>query len=107
MYSTLSGDVPDPTAGMSAAEKKFYELQQRLKVSRKANQTAALAERKRKQAPMGSAEATEKRKWFEEKQRRKKNELERLGLDEKDVRLLSEVFKHRDEDTLLAQQIQM
>ena len=75
----------DPTAGMSDMQKKFYLLQQKLKASRKANQTAALAERKRKHAPTGSAEASEKRKWFEEKQKRKMNELERLGLDEKDV----------------------
>lgn len=70
---------------MSEKQKKFFELQQQLKVSRKANQTAALAERKRKQAPIGSAEASEKRKWFEEKQRRQAKELGRLGLDEKDV----------------------
>lgn len=75
----------DPTAGMSESQKKFYALQKRLRGERKANQNAALAERKRKQAPMGSTEANEKRKWYEEKQRRKARELERLGIDEKDV----------------------
>jgi len=44
-------EVADPTAGMSERQKKLYELQQRLKASRKANQTAVMAERKRKQVP--------------------------------------------------------
>ena len=70
---------------MSERQKKLFELQQRLKSSRKANQTAVMHERKRKQAPEGSDVASEKRKWFEEKKKRKQADLDRLGLEEKDV----------------------
>lgn len=40
----------DPTAGMSAREKKLYELRQKLQQSRKANQNAVIAEKKRQRA---------------------------------------------------------
>ena len=80
----------DPTAGMSERQKKLFELQQRLKASRKANQTAVVAERRRKQAPEGADVASDKRKWFEEKKKRKESELKRLGLSEKDVRILQD-----------------
>ena len=39
----------DPTAGMSARERKLYALQQRLQQSRKANENAVVAENKRQQ----------------------------------------------------------
>ena len=39
----------DPTTGMSAREKKMYELQQRLRQSRKANENAVIAEKRRQQ----------------------------------------------------------
>ena len=39
----------DPTAGMSAREKKMYELQQRLRQSRKANENAVIAEKRKQQ----------------------------------------------------------
>ena len=70
---------------MSERQKKLFELQQKLKVSRKANQAAVMHERRRKQAPEGSDVASEKRKWFEEKKKRKQADLDRLGLEEKDV----------------------
>lgn len=70
---------------MSERQKKLFELQQRLKASRKANQSAVMHERRRKQAPEGSDVASEKRKWFEEKKKRKQADLDRLGLEEKDV----------------------
>lgn len=85
LNSVLFAAGVDPTAGMSERQKKLFELQQRLKASRKANQTAVVAERRRKQAPTNT-EATEGRKWYEEKKKRRAAELERLGLDEKDVR---------------------
>ena len=75
---------------MSERQKKLFELQQRLKASRKANQTAVVAERRRKQAPEGADVASDKRKWFEEKKKRKEAELQRLGLSEKDVRTLQD-----------------
>lgn len=81
-------EAADPTEGMSEREKKLFELQQRLKASRKANQNAVMQERRRKQAPEGADVASEKRKWFEEKKKRKQEDLEKLGLEEKDVRLL-------------------
>ena len=37
------------------------------------------------QAPEGSDAAYEKRKWLEEKKKRKQDDLEKLGLEEKDV----------------------
>lgn len=76
---------------MNARQKKLWELQQRMKAARKANETAVVNE-KRKQAAAkaagqgedggGGGERTgSKRKWFEEKQKKKVEELERLGLD--------------------------
>jgi hypothetical protein len=70
---------------MSNRQKKLFELQQRLKASRKASRTAVMAERRRKLAPDGADEAYEKRKWLEEKKNRKHDDLEKLGLEEKDV----------------------
>lgn len=70
---------------MSERQKKLFALQQRLKASRKANQTAVVAEKRREKAPEGADSATEKRKWFEEKKKRKVAELGRLGLDEDNV----------------------
>lgn len=51
MHSVWPGaDEPaDPTAGMSARERKMYELQQRLRQSRKANENAVIAEKRRQQ----------------------------------------------------------
>ena len=40
-------DVPDPMAGMTAQQRKLYELKQKLRVGQKANQHAIIAERKR------------------------------------------------------------
>jgi len=39
----------DPTSGMSSRERKMYELQQRLRQSRKANENAVIAEKRRQQ----------------------------------------------------------
>lgn len=44
-----AAEPADPTAGMSAREKKMYELQQRLRQSRKANENAVIAEKRRQQ----------------------------------------------------------
>lgn len=49
-YGSAGADEPaDPTAGMSAREKKMHELQQRLRQSRKANENAVIAEKRRQQ----------------------------------------------------------
>ena len=40
-------DVPDPLAGMTAQQRKLFELKQKLRVGQKANQHAVIAERKR------------------------------------------------------------
>ena len=46
----IDADEPaDPTVNMSAREKKMYELQQRLRQSRKANENAVIAEKRRQQ----------------------------------------------------------
>lgn len=45
----FAAEPADPTAGMSAREKKMYELQQRLRQSRKANENAVIAEKRRQQ----------------------------------------------------------
>ena len=45
----VAGEPADPTAGMSARDKKMYELQQRLRQSRKANENAVIAEKRRQQ----------------------------------------------------------
>ncbi|KXZ55225.1 hypothetical protein GPECTOR_3g367 [Gonium pectorale] len=76
----------DPFAGLSAKQRKLMELRQRLQQCRKQNQHAVIAEKKRQKSP-GAAEtgggesAGDKRRWYEEKQKRKAEELERLGLD--------------------------
>ena len=52
-YGSAGADEPaDPTAGMSAREKKMYELQQRLRQSRKANENAVIAEKRRQQVAL-------------------------------------------------------
>ncbi|KAG2496151.1 hypothetical protein HYH03_005753 [Edaphochlamys debaryana] len=76
----------DPYAGMSAKQRKLMELRSRLQQCRKQNQHAVIAEKKRARSP-GAAQVPDdksagaQRKWFEEKQKRKAEELERLGLD--------------------------
>ena len=45
----FAAEPADPTAGMSSREKKMYELQQRLRQSRKANENAVIAEKRRQQ----------------------------------------------------------
>lgn len=72
---------------MSAREKKLWELQQRLRQSRKANQLAVVAEKKRNQRPEGADAGTEKRQWFEEKKKRRAEDLARLGVDPEKVPL--------------------
>jgi cyclophilin family peptidyl-prolyl cis-trans isomerase len=49
----------DPTAGMTAREKKMYELRQKLQQSRKANQNAVIAEKKRQRATTGQPQGDE------------------------------------------------
>ena len=44
-------EVADPTAGMSARQRQLWELQQRLRVSRKQNSDAVVAERRRAARP--------------------------------------------------------
>eukprot|EP00891_Asterochloris_glomerata_P007687 jgi/Astpho2/7687/Aster-02569 len=66
---------------MSARERKLYALQQRLRQSRKANENAVVAEKKRQQrGEKVDDQGNAKRKWFEEKQKRREEELQRLGL---------------------------
>lgn len=72
------GGFVDPTAGMNPRQKKLWELQQRMKAARKANETAVVVE-KRKQAAakadtVGGDERPaqgSKRKWHEEKQKKR------------------------------------
>jgi pre-mRNA-splicing factor SYF2 len=78
----------DPTAGMNDRQKKLYELRQRLQQCRKANQTAVVAEKKKHKGlvdeddkPPDNKSTSAQRKWFEERQKRKAEELQRLGLD--------------------------
>ena len=71
----------DPTAGMNARQKKLWELQQRMKAARKANEHAVVAEKKKAAAAKaaeggpegggGAGAGGNKRKWFEEKQKKK------------------------------------
>ncbi|PSC68358.1 peptidyl-prolyl cis-trans isomerase CYP19-3 [Micractinium conductrix] len=85
------GHLPDPTAGMNPRQKKLWELQQRMKAARKANEHAVVAEKRKQAAAKADAAAGDggapgdrqgnKRKWFEEKQKKKAEELQRLGLD--------------------------
>ena len=71
--------------------RKLHELKQRMQKARRANEGAVVQERKKEQAgrQRASAEAeagastSAKRAWFEEKQRRRGEELARLGLDAK------------------------
>jgi pre-mRNA-splicing factor SYF2 len=73
--------APDPTAGMNARQRKLYDLQQRIRQARKANEGAAVAERKREQLAEGAGPAGDGRKrWFEEKAKLKQAEADRLGL---------------------------
>ena len=82
-------EIFDPTSGMNDRQKKLYELRQRLQQCRKANQTAVVAEKKKQKGlvdegdprPPDDKSTSSQRKWFEEKQKRKADELQRLGLD--------------------------
>ena len=81
-------DIFDPTMGMNDRQKKLYELRQRLQQCRKANQTAVVAEKKKHKGlvdeedkPPDDKSTNAQRKWFEERQKRKAAELQRLGLD--------------------------
>ncbi|KAG2444869.1 hypothetical protein HXX76_001607 [Chlamydomonas incerta] len=75
----------DPYEGLSAKQRKLMELRQRLQVCRKQNQGAVIAEKKRQKSPGAEAAADDsasgQRRWHEEKQRKKAEELSRLGLD--------------------------
>jgi pre-mRNA-splicing factor SYF2 len=92
-------DEADPLAfmaNMTARERKLYQLQQRLQQCRKLNQSAVVDERKREQkvkldGPVSDSSTNAKRKWFEEKKKKKDAELERLGLTEKDSHRLESI----------------
>ncbi|MEW5299228.1 MAG: hypothetical protein WDW38_005112 [Sanguina aurantia] len=74
----------NPYEGMSARQRKLHELRDQLKMSRKANQNAVIAEKKRIKAPSeDTAEAGNigQKRWMEEKTKRRDEELQRLGLD--------------------------
>jgi hypothetical protein len=47
----LHAEGADPTAGMNARQKKLYLIQQKLRQSRKANQQAVVAEKRREVCP--------------------------------------------------------
>lgn len=79
---------------MSARQRKLWELQQKLRASRKQNQDAMVAEKRRQARPDGAEEAGEKRKWYEEKSRRREADLKRMNLDEKKVRCSMEFSRH-------------
>ena len=49
LFVSVAVEPADPTAGMSGREKKMYELQQRLRQSRKANENAVIAEKRKQQ----------------------------------------------------------
>ncbi|EFJ44934.1 hypothetical protein VOLCADRAFT_64247 [Volvox carteri f. nagariensis] len=66
---------------MPAKQRKLLELRQRLQQCRKQNQNAVIAEKKRQKVGTGESGGDDKRRWYEEKQKRRAEELERLGLD--------------------------
>jgi pre-mRNA-splicing factor SYF2 len=70
---------------MNARQKKLWELRQKLRASRKQNQDAVVAEKRRQARPEGAEAAGEKRRWYEEKKRRRDEDLTRLGLKEEKV----------------------
>mmetsp|Transcript_20064 Transcript_20064/g.34528 ORF Transcript_20064/g.34528 Transcript_20064/m.34528 type:complete len:500 (+) Transcript_20064:207-1706(+) len=73
----------DPFQGLNPRQRKLAELRQKLGQCRKANQVAVIAEKKRLKHPDApNDEAPEaKKKWFEEKQKKRGEDLARLGLD--------------------------
>lgn len=78
-------DGADPTAGMNPRQKKLWELRQKLRASRKQNQDAVVAEKRRQARPEGAEAAHEKRRWFEEKKKRREEDLARVGLKDDKV----------------------
>ncbi|WIA11546.1 hypothetical protein OEZ85_011655 [Tetradesmus obliquus] len=70
----------DPYAGMNARQRKLYELKQKMQQARKANENAIIAERKRQRAAEKGEEGDGRKKWHEEKQKKRAEELARLGL---------------------------
>ena len=65
----------DPTEGMSARERRLWELRQKMGAARKANESAVVAEKRRQASGRGQQEGDgsdgSKRKWFEEKEKKK------------------------------------
>ncbi|KAK9818522.1 hypothetical protein WJX74_008437 [Apatococcus lobatus] len=78
----------DPTQGMSEKQKRMWNLQQKLQQSRKANQGAVIAEKKRDQRSEDGDRLSAKRKWYDEKQAKREADLKRLGLGPKDTHRL-------------------
>ncbi|KAL6762226.1 cyclophilin-like domain-containing protein [Haematococcus lacustris] len=78
------GEGADPYASLSSRQRKLLELRQKLQQSRKANQAAVISEKKREKDPHSKedpeAGPTAQMRWHEERQKRKAEELERLGL---------------------------
>lgn len=87
--SGAAAEGADPYAGMSSRQRKLMELKQQLQQERKKNQAAVIAEKRRNKDPAATAEAGAdadksggaQKRWYEEKQKRRAEELQRLKLD--------------------------
>ena len=83
--------VPDPTAGMSAREKRMYEIRRKMEKSKTANRRAVAAERRR-EANGGAAGEDEggesSARQYKEAKQREKETLEAHGLGEDRAHLL-------------------
>lgn len=82
----LGADAVDPTAGMSAKQRKLFELRLKLNEGRKKNQAAVVEEKKRVDAPDEYANA-QKRKIREASNKSRTDSLVKQGIDPNAIHL--------------------
>jgi len=81
----ISDDDEINVAEMTDRERRLYLLKQKMKLSRKANQDAIVAESRRKKLIQENGQESDKKKWFEERKKKQAERLKELGLRPEDV----------------------
>ena len=81
-------DNADPTAGMTAKQKKLFELKMKLNQGRKANQGAVVKERKRIENGNDQNRAESKKRIYEEAKKNWEDEMKSAGLDKSQAHML-------------------
>ena len=96
-------DEQYPMGPQGERARRLAELRQRLAAGRAANQKAVVAERRLQARPEGAQHAGDKRRWFEERQKRHEADLQRLGLSEDQVQPSMREHKRAARDRICPQ----